>query len=403
VRRVTIACPDCGTLQDVAPLAAGATAICPTCGSHLERSSGRSIEAALACAFATFLLLFPANLLPLMRVSILGETQETYISSGVMALWRGHWVILAICVCAFAIVLPILRFGLLSAVLFCLKIGRRPVWLGSAFRWAIHLDLWAMPDVFLIGCFIGYSRVEAKLSTTVAIGGFCLMAAAFFSMIARATLDRRTVWRALMAEGELPEGEALSCTICDFVAPLRTAPQTCPRCGARLRARKPEVVIRTAALLLAGLVLYIPANYFPMSVDTQLGEEASHRIIDGIIDLFQAGLGPLGVLIFCTSIAIPLLKIAGMSWFLLSIRRRSRKRLVLKSKLYRLIDEIGRWSTVDVFTVAVFVPLMQFGPLVTTGAARGSTAFLLVIVLTMIASRVFDPRLMWDAATAGAE
>jgi paraquat-inducible protein A len=403
VARVTIACPDCGTLQDVVPLAAGSSAICPTCGSHLERSSGRSIEAALACAFATFLLLFPANLLPLMRVSVLGETRETYIGSGVGALWNGQWVILAIAIGAFAITLPILRFGLLSLVLFCLKIGCRPGWLGSAFRWAIHLDLWAMPDVFLIGCFVGYSRVETKLSTTVAAGGLCLMAAAFLAMISRAALDRRTVWRALKAEGEAPEGAAISCTVCDFVAPLQTAPQTCPRCGAWLGARKPAVMIRTTALLLAGFVLYVPANFFPMSVNTQLGQEQSHRIIDGIVDLFQAGLGPLGVLIFLTSIAIPLLKLVGMSWFLLSIRRRSRKRLVLKSKLYRLIDEIGRWSNVDVFTVAVFVPLMQFQPLVTTGAALGSTAFLLVVVLTMIASRVFDPRLMWDAAMAASE
>lgn len=398
---MTIACPDCGTLQDVAPLAAGATAICPTCGNHLERSSGRSIEAALAFASATFLLLFPANLLPLMRVSMLGETRETYIGSGVAALWDEHWVIVAICVGAFAIVLPVVRFGLLSLVLLCLKASHRPAWLGSAFRWAVHLDLWAMPDVFLIGCFVGYSRVEAKLTTTVAVGGFCLMAAAFFSMIARAALDRRTVWRALMPEHSLPEGEAISCTICDLVVPMRTGPHVCPRCGARLSARKADVMIRTAALLLAGFVLYFPANFYPMSSNTQLGEHVSHRIIDGIIDLFQAGLGPLGVLIFCTSIAIPLLKLAGMSWFLLSIRRRSRKRLVLKAKLYRLIDEIGRWSNVDVFTVAVFVPLMQFRPLVATSAALGSTAFLSVVVLTMIASRIFDPRLMWDAALAG--
>jgi paraquat-inducible protein A len=357
----------------------------------------------LAFALATFLLLFPANLLPLMRVSILGRTRETYIGSGVASLWGEHWVVLAICVGAFAVVLPILRFGLLSLVLFCVKIDRRPHWLGSAFRWTIHLDLWAMPDVFLIGCFVGYSRVEAKLTTTVAFGGLCLMAAAFFSMIARAMLDRRTVWRALMPEGEAPQSPAISCAICDFVTSLGEAPQLCPRCGARLRTRKPEVEIRTAALLLAGFVLYFPANLFPMSVNTQFGQGASHRIIDGIIDLFQAGLGPLGILIFCTSVAIPLLKLAGMAWFLLSIRRRSCKRLVLKAKLYRLIDEIGRWSNVDVFTVAVFVPLMQFSPLVTTSAAFGSTAFMLVVVLTMTASRIFDPRLIWDAAMAGAE
>ena len=399
---MTIACPDCGTLQDIPRLSRGATAICPTCHNLLERTSGRSLAAALASALATFLLLFPANLLPLMGVSMLGVSRETRIGSGVVALWNGQWLIVAVLVGAFAIVFPFLRFGLLSAVLACLRFERRPAWLGRAFRWAIHLDLWAMPDVFLLGCAVGYSRVSAKLSVTIGWGGLCIVAAAFLAMLSRATLDRRTVWRAIAPERLAPvEGMAtISCTICDLVLPTDAGHRHCPRCHARLSTRKPDTVVRTTALLIASFALYFPANIFAMSTDTQLGEKVQHRIVDGIIDLFQAGLWPLGVLIFCTSVAIPFLKLAGLGWLLLSIRRGSRKQLVLKTKTYRLIEEIGRWSNIDVFTIAVFVPLMQFNPLVTAQAATGATAFILVVALTMIASRVFDPRLLWDAAGA---
>jgi paraquat-inducible protein A len=73
---------------------------------------------------------------------------------------------------------------------------------------------------------------------------------------------------------------------------------------------------------------------------------------------------------------------------------------VLKTRLCRLIDEIGRWSCVDVFTIAVFLPIMQFHGMVSTNAANGAPAFLLVVVVTMLASHAFDPRLMWDAALA---
>ena len=116
--------------------------------------------------------------------------------------------------------------------------------------------------------------------------------------------------------------------------------------------------------------------------------------------MFQAGLWPLGLLIFCASIAIPVLKIAALGWFVLSIQRRSTRHLRLKCRLYRLIDEIGRWSNVDVFTIAVFVPLLQFGALATARASAGAPAFILVVVFTMLATRLFDPRLMWDAALA---
>jgi paraquat-inducible protein A len=160
-------------------------------------------------------------------------------------------------------------------------------------------------------------------------------------------------------------------------------------------------MIRTSALLIAALVLYIPANVYPMSSVVQAGQQVNHRIIDGVRELFQAGFWPLGVIIFCTSIAIPLLKILGLGWLLTSIRRRSSQRLVFKTQFYRFVDEIGRWSSVDVFTIAVFVPLMQFDGLVSARAAPGATAFMLVVVLTMLASRSFDPRLLWDSSFGG--
>ncbi|MGH8302408.1 MAG: paraquat-inducible protein A [Steroidobacteraceae bacterium] len=399
---MTIACTDCGTLQDIPPLPWGAIAICPTCDNRLERTNGRSINGALACASATFVLLFPANLLPLMHVSMIGMARESRLGTGVVTLWQHQWVIVALLVAAFAVILPFVRFGLLSLVLALLQLGHRPHWLGRAFRWSLHLDQWAMPDVYLMGCAVGYSRIAAAMPVKIGWGGICLIFAAFLCMLSRAALDRRAVWRVLSPEcAAPPEGEpAIACRFCDLVRPAAAEGSSCPRCGLTLRARKPDSLVRTAALVIAGFALFFPANLYPMSVDRQFGVLVPHRIIDGIRELFQAHLWPLGVLIFITSIAIPLLKLAGLSWFLVSIWHGSRHRLVLKSRLCRLIDEIGRWSCVDVFTIAVFLPIMQFDGMVSTNAANGAPPFLLVVVATMLASHAFDPRLIWDAALA---
>ena len=402
---MTIACPDCGTLQDIPTLPWGAIAICPTCDNRLERTNGRSTTGALACALATFVLLFPANLLPLMHASMLGRTRESRLGSGVISLWQHHWVLVALLVAAFALILPFVRFGLLSLVLTMLQLGRRPRWLGRAFRWSLHLDQWAMPDVYLIGCAVGYSRIAAAMPVTIGWGGICLILAAFLCMLSRAALDRRAVWRALAPESAAPPEDqpAIACRACDLVLPAAAEGSHCTRCGLTLRARKSDSMVRTMALVIAGFVLFFPANIYPMSVDRQLGTLVPHRIVGGIVELFQAHLWPLGVLIFCTSITIPLLKLAGLSWFLFSLRHGSRYRLVLKTRLCHLIDEIGRWSCVDVFTIAAFLPLMQFDGLVSTNAADGTPPFLLVVVITMLASHTFDPRLMWDAALARQE
>lgn len=395
-----IACSHCGTLQDLEPLPVGASAHCPTCRHLLERTSGRSVSAALACASAAFVLLFPANLLPLLTVTLLGSTRVSEIGSGVVSLWDHQWVIDAVLVGAFAVVLPFVRYGLLTLVLAMVLARRRPHWLGRAFRWVTALDPWSMPDVFLLGVAVGYSRVAANLPVTIGWGGFCFIAAAFLAMLSRASLDRRTVWRAMAFEQPpLPAGTAaISCVACDLVMPAAAEGSRCPRCSARLHSRKPDALLRTLVLIIAALVLYVPANVYPMSTDIQLGQVIPHRIVDGIRELYQAGLWPLGALVFCTSIAIPFLKIAGLGWLMLSVRTGSRARLRLKTRLYRLIEEIGRWSSTDVFTIAVFLPVLQFGGIVSTQAAMGATAFFSVVVLTMLAARAFDPRLMWDAA-----
>ena len=316
-------------------------------------------------------------------------------------LWDRDWLLLAALTGAFALVLPFLRFGLLSVVLATVRLGYRPSWLGPGFRWALWLDVWAMPDVYLLAGFVGYFRLihVQEMTVKVGAGGYCFLAAALLAMLSRAAIDRRTVWRAIGPETEMPnEYKTVSCMTCDLVQPLARAGQPCPRCGARLRPRKPYAVLRATALIVAAFILFFPANILPMNTSIQMGRPVTYTIFKGVHELFKAGLWPLGIIIFCTSIGIPALKILGMGWLLVSLRRRSRKHLVGRTKFHRFITEIGRWSNVDPFTITVFVPLMTFGTLASSDAAWGSTAFIAVVVLTLLATMVFDSRLMWDAA-----
>lgn len=397
---MSIACPDCGTLQNLPTLRRGDIAVCRRCEARLERFNARSISASLACALSTLLLLFPANLLTLLQLRFAQHTVNIRLGSGVPALWAGGWPVLAALVCLSAIVLPFIRYLLLVLALGSVQLGRRTSWAGSAFRWALLLDRWTMPEVFLIACIIGYARIEAQASIVfVGAGGYCFLAASLLAMLSRALLDRRTVWRSIAPEHSVRSGaQVLSCTICDLVLPVSEQGKHCPRCGQKLRVRIPGVRRRTLALIIASLLLYVPANVFPMSVTHIPGHDQSYRIVDGVMALFGAGLWPLGVMVSCSSIGIPVAKLLGLGWCLLSIQRRSNRHLVLKTKLYRWIDEAGRWSSIDPFIIAILVPLMHFRDLVRTDAGGGATPFIVVVALTMVASRAFDPRLIWDAA-----
>jgi|SRR5665213_866391 len=133
-----------------------------------------------------------------MKISILGIDRETRISSGVFTLWNNQWVLFAVLVGAFAVVLPFIRFALLSVALACVRSSWRPSWFGRAYRFSLQLDTWAMPDVLLLGAAVGYSRIDARIPVHIGSGGICFILAAVSAMLCRATLDRRSVWRDLI-------------------------------------------------------------------------------------------------------------------------------------------------------------------------------------------------------------
>jgi paraquat-inducible protein A len=398
-----IACRDCGTIQGIRPPARRTVVACRQCGRVLENSNGRSLDAALACAIATFLLLLPTNMMTLMTVRVAGIATSTHLGSGVAVAWRQGWPLIAIVLGLVGIVLPLLRFGLLSITLFAIRLGARGPRAGQAFRYCEALDQWAMSDVLLIGAGIGYGRIASQISVHIDPGGWCLVGAAAMTMLTRATMERQAVWRCLETPAETSVPNALACTSCDLVLPPEMAGRHCPRCRAVVHRRRPGSVQYCAALLIATAILTPIAYGYPMSELWELGRPEPHSVIDGIQMLFQSGFWYFGVVITLVSLIFPLTKLAALTWFLTSIWHRSGSRLRTKTRLYRFIDEVGRWSTLDPFTVLVFAPMAQFNQTAHIDFMGGSAAFLSTVVLSMLASHVLDARLIWDAAEAGAQ
>jgi paraquat-inducible protein A len=394
-----VGCPYCGALQHYSAAAGFGAASCSVCASELERRTGRSLPFALACASSVFLLLIPANLLPFLGTAVLGVSRNSRLISGAAAMWQDGWPLLAIVICLFVVILPLVRFGCLTLVLGLLQTGRRAPWLGRAFRFANGLQQWAMPDVFLLGLWVAYARLSGTISVAVGPGAVCFILAGTLSLLTRAALNRAAIWRAIGDDVAPAPGVAQStCPGCDLLAPASEKATTCPRCGDKIVTRATDAVGRAAALTIAGLIFYIPANIFPIATLPIGLHPTQYNVLEGVIDLAQAKLFGLALLVFTASFAIPFLKLAGLGYCLLSVVRRSHKRLVLKTRIYRVVEELGRWSMVDPFVIACFVPVMKYNNLIYARAEPAAPAFATVVVLTMIAARAFDPRLMWDAA-----
>jgi paraquat-inducible protein A len=170
----------------------------------------------------------------------------------------------------------------------------------------------------------------------------------------------------------------------------------CPRCGARLHDRKPNSIARTWALVLAAIILYIPANVLPITVVISLGKAQADTIMSGVIYFLHTGMWPIGLIIFLASIFIPMLKLLALIFLLISVQRKSNWRQQDRTRLYRIVEIIGRWSMVDIFVVTILVALVHLGGLATIHAGPGALFFGAVVVITIFAAMSFDPRLIWD-------
>lgn len=170
----------------------------------------------------------------------------------------------------------------------------------------------------------------------------------------------------------------------------------CPRCGSALRRRKSASLARTWALLIAGFLVYIPANVLPIMRTASLNDIDDNTIISGVVELWKNGSPWLAVIVFCASIVVPLLKFAVLTLLAASSQRHSRWEQPQRAKLYRLVELIGYWSMLDVFVVSLLTGLVRFNVLSRVEPLPGVIFFGLTVVLTMFASMSFDPRLIWD-------
>ncbi len=170
----------------------------------------------------------------------------------------------------------------------------------------------------------------------------------------------------------------------------------CARCAAALHWRKPDSFSRTWAFLVAAAILYVPANVLPVIHNGSLFSSESNTILGGVMYLWTSGSWVLAIIVFVASIVVPATKIAVLTLLLVTCQRGSRWRPAERTRLYRLIAYIGRWSMVDIYVGAVSVALVQLRPFAAIEPGAGAIYFGAVVVLTMLASESFDPRLIWD-------
>lgn len=178
------------------------------------------------------------------------------------------------------------------------------------------------------------------------------------------------------------------------LAPGSTA--ECIRCGSPIVSRPFGSLEITAALTVAALVLYVPANIYPLLAFNLYGMYSENTVWDGVVSLLQYNEYFVAAIVFLASIVVPLLKLIGLLFLVISAKLGLGRRLRGRTRIYRFIGVIGPWAMLDVFLVAILVALVKMGDLGRIIPGPGLIAFTSVVLLTLIASQSFDPKSIWN-------
>ncbi len=188
-----------------------------------------------------------------------------------------------------------------------------------------------------------------------------------------------------------------ACHCCGLVQRLPLAPPglrpVCRRCATPLSHANPNRNRWTAALAVAALVFYPPAMLLPLLRLERLGHTSEDSLLSGVAALWGQGYWLVGGVVLLFSVVLPPLKLAALGLLSAGAGTLGHHHRALT---YRTVEALGRWGMLDVMLVAILVAFVKLGGLVSIHAGPGLTAFIALVLLSLLASLCFDPALMWD-------
>lgn len=404
-----LACHDCDLLQRESPLPEGGVLRCRRCRAELYRQHTDGVDRPLAFTLASIVLFVIANAFPIVGLAVNGDLVQTTLLRAVQVLYRdGMWPIAGL-VFATTFLMPLLQMAAMIYLLAPLHFRRLPYRYDLVYRLLNLARPWGMTEVLILGMLVALVKLAHIASVVPGIALWSFGALMLLLAAAGSAFDPRALWQYVkVGQGGDADGSGtalrrglLNCHNCGLLAKSSGQPHVnCPRCGSILHARKPDSYSRTWAFLIAAMVLYIPANALPVMNTSSLFGTEKDTILSGVAYLWTSGSWTLAVVVFIASIAVPMLKIIALLFLVISTQRRSVSFLPARTRIYRMVEFVGRWSMLDIYVITILVALVQFNALATIQAGPGAIAFGAVVVLTMCAAMSFDPRLMWDATEA---
>jgi paraquat-inducible protein A len=203
-----------------------------------------------------------------------------------------------------------------------------------------------------------------------------------------------------LARGNLPPLQQLiACHECDLLMrhPHLEEEQKacCPRCGFELVVRRSQMRRRSLALVLTALILFVPANFLPIISLTILGQNAVDTVWSGVVGLYHSGMEGVAVVVFLSSMLVPLLKLLCQLFVLIAMPRPALRPMACY--WYRVYHNMREWGMLEVYLFGILVSIVKLIDMAKLHLGIGLACFVALMLAQVWLEVTMSPHQVWDA------
>jgi len=191
-----IGCDGCGFVQRI-PLTSTHLK-CSRCAATMHARKANSISRTWALLIAAYVLIIPANLMPVMATGSLFGTEKDTIFGGVVYLWTSDSEVLAIILFCASIIIPFAKLFSLSFLLISVQIRStwKPNLRAKLYRAVEAIGRWSMIDVYVATMLTALVQFGSLMSIRAGAGAIAFASVVVLTIFAAKSFDPRLIWDA---------------------------------------------------------------------------------------------------------------------------------------------------------------------------------------------------------------
>ena len=353
-------CKYCDTSLRIRKFTPGFEYTCPKCDAVVY-TSGASSTFVVIISISTLIVFFWMINSSILTVSLFDSKSRSILDS-IMILYEHDFPVSTAVIFTTVILIPIAMILLINFIIFASKLGVSNTILKKIISIYESIDSWNMTEVYLLGILVSMIKFDELTNMQIDNGLWIYFLYIFMFYLTITFFNPHE-----------------TCKIAD------------------IKKKNPNAIFMASLYLVLALIFLVPSNLLPIIPTYRFGVEYGNTIMGGIIETWKGQDYFLATIIFCTSICIPLFKIISVFTMILMAKYGIFKNYIKAvTTYYRITDSWGKYSMLDVFIVIISSSYIQYNQLLRVEAGTAIMPFTLVVFFTMMASKSFDIRLIWE-------